>query len=109
MTAMLEMRGVSKSFAGVRALRDVNFTVNSGEIQALVGENCLVVLSIHKAFQRRKGADGNELYVRELAAVELHSWEPRREFAALLAGPALKDPINELATVSGIDLHRISR
>ena len=27
MTAMLEMRGVSKSFAGVQALRDVNFTV----------------------------------------------------------------------------------
>jgi len=39
MTAMLEMRGVSKSFAGVRALRDVNFTVNAGEIHALVGEN----------------------------------------------------------------------
>ena len=40
MTAMLlEMRGISKSFAGVRALRDVNFTVNAGEIHALVGEN----------------------------------------------------------------------
>src|SRR5262252_3851188 len=39
MTAMLEMRGVSKSFAGVRALRDVNFTVEAGEIHALVGEN----------------------------------------------------------------------
>ena len=39
MAAMLEMRGVSKSFAGVQALRDVNFTVNSGEIHALVGEN----------------------------------------------------------------------
>ena len=39
MTAMLEMRGVSKSFAGVRALRDVTFTVNAGEIHALVGEN----------------------------------------------------------------------
>src|SRR5215470_35786 len=39
MTAMLEMRGVSKSFAGVRALRDVNFTVEAGQIHALVGEN----------------------------------------------------------------------
>ncbi|MGE5158682.1 MAG: multiple monosaccharide ABC transporter ATP-binding protein [Gemmatimonas sp.] len=39
MTAMLEMRGVSKSFAGVQALRDVNFTVEAGEIHALVGEN----------------------------------------------------------------------
>src|SRR5450432_1320970 len=39
MTALLEMRGVSKSFAGVQALRDVNFTVESGQIHALVGEN----------------------------------------------------------------------
>jgi putative multiple sugar transport system ATP-binding protein len=39
MTAMLEMRGVSKSFAGVQALRDVNFTVGTGQIHALVGEN----------------------------------------------------------------------
>ncbi|MGA7807417.1 multiple monosaccharide ABC transporter ATP-binding protein [Bradyrhizobium sp.] len=39
MAAMLEMRGVSKSFAGVQALRDVNFTVEAGQIHALVGEN----------------------------------------------------------------------
>jgi putative multiple sugar transport system ATP-binding protein len=39
MTAMLEMRGVSKSFAGVQALRDVNLTVEPGQIHALVGEN----------------------------------------------------------------------
>ena len=39
MTAMLEMRDVSKSFAGVQALRDVSFTVEAGQIHALVGEN----------------------------------------------------------------------
>jgi putative multiple sugar transport system ATP-binding protein len=39
MTAMLEMRGVSKSFAGVQALRDVNFIIEAGRIHALVGEN----------------------------------------------------------------------
>ena len=39
MTAMLEMRNVSKSFAGVQALRDVNFSVQAGQIHALVGEN----------------------------------------------------------------------
>jgi len=39
MTAMLEMRGVSKSFSGVQALRDVNFSVEAGQIHALVGEN----------------------------------------------------------------------
>src|SRR3982751_49302 len=39
MTAILEMRGVSKSFSGVQALRDVNLTVEAGQIHALVGEN----------------------------------------------------------------------
>src|SRR6478672_7385370 len=39
MTTLLEMRGISKAFAGVNALNDVNFTVKEGEIHALVGEN----------------------------------------------------------------------
>ncbi|MDB5625491.1 MAG: transporter related [Tardiphaga sp.] len=39
MNAILEMRGISKSFTGVKALSDVSFTVESGEIHALVGEN----------------------------------------------------------------------
>ncbi|MEA2818524.1 MAG: putative multiple sugar transport system ATP-binding protein [Bradyrhizobium sp.] len=39
MTILLDMRGVSKAFAGVKALDEVNFTVREGEIHALVGEN----------------------------------------------------------------------
>lgn len=34
-----EMRGISKSFPGVKALDDVGFSVSRGEIRALVGEN----------------------------------------------------------------------
>lgn len=39
MSPILEMRGISKSFGPVKALTDVNFTVEPGEIHALVGEN----------------------------------------------------------------------
>jgi putative multiple sugar transport system ATP-binding protein len=39
MNAILEMRGISKHFTGVKALSDVTFTVEPGEIHALVGEN----------------------------------------------------------------------
>ena len=35
----LEMRHISKSFGGVRALRDVSFRAGSGEVVALCGEN----------------------------------------------------------------------
>ncbi len=38
-TALLRLASVSKSFAGVRALRDVSFDLQPGEVHALVGEN----------------------------------------------------------------------
>ncbi|QLF68830.1 sugar ABC transporter ATP-binding protein [Peteryoungia desertarenae] len=36
---ILEMRGITKTFPGVKALDDVSFKVREGEIHALVGEN----------------------------------------------------------------------
>jgi ribose transport system ATP-binding protein len=36
---MVELRGVSKSFGGVHALKNVHFEVRPGEIHALMGEN----------------------------------------------------------------------
>jgi len=36
---LLELRGVSKNFGAVKALMDVNLTVNPAEIVALVGDN----------------------------------------------------------------------
>jgi putative multiple sugar transport system ATP-binding protein len=37
--AILEMRGISKSFGPVRALRDVNLNVSAGQVHAICGEN----------------------------------------------------------------------
>ncbi|MCL2342692.1 MAG: sugar ABC transporter ATP-binding protein [Firmicutes bacterium] len=36
---VLSMRGIYKTFPGVRALQDVDFTLRKGEIHALMGEN----------------------------------------------------------------------
>lgn len=36
---ILEMRGITKTFPGVKALDNVNFSVRTGEIHCLVGEN----------------------------------------------------------------------
>ncbi|MFN3503328.1 MAG: ATP-binding cassette domain-containing protein, partial [Allorhizobium sp.] len=36
---ILEMRGITKTFPGVKALDNVSFKVREGEIHALVGEN----------------------------------------------------------------------
>ena len=37
--ALLEMRGISKEFPGVKALDNVNLTVRAGTVHALMGEN----------------------------------------------------------------------
>lgn len=39
MPPVFEMRGISKAFPGVRALDDVSFSCQAGEVHALVGEN----------------------------------------------------------------------
>ena len=36
---LLAMRNISKAFPGVQALDAVDFTVQSGEVHALMGEN----------------------------------------------------------------------
>jgi putative multiple sugar transport system ATP-binding protein len=38
-TPLLEMRNITKEFPGVKALNNVSFRVNAGEIHCLVGEN----------------------------------------------------------------------
>ncbi|SMF87220.1 multiple monosaccharide ABC transporter ATP-binding protein [Azospirillum oryzae] len=39
MNSILEMRGITKTFPGVKALDNVNLSVREGEIHALIGEN----------------------------------------------------------------------
>ena len=36
---ILQMKNISKTFPGVKALSDVDFTLRKGEIHALMGEN----------------------------------------------------------------------
>ena len=39
MAGVLSLEGISKTFAGIHALKDVGFDVHSGEVHALLGEN----------------------------------------------------------------------
>ena len=59
----LEMRHVSKSFPGVRALHDVSFSANAGEVHALMGENGAGKSTLMKILAGAYSADSGEIRV----------------------------------------------
>lgn len=76
---ILSMRGITKTFPGVKALDDVNFDVMRGEIHALVGENgagkstLMKVLSgihPHGDYEGRIIYEGRECRFREITDSE---------------------------------------
>src|SRR5215207_3242156 len=58
---ILEMRHISKAFAGVQALRDVSFACGRGQVHALVGENGAGKSTLIKILAGAYQADGGEI------------------------------------------------
>ncbi len=69
---LLEMRGISKSFPGVRALDDVSLSVFPGECLALVGENGAGKSTLMKILSGVYAPDEGEILLGG-EAVTLHS------------------------------------
>ncbi|MBD3176798.1 MAG: ATP-binding cassette domain-containing protein [Armatimonadia bacterium] len=60
---LLAMRGIDKSFPGVRALEAVDLTVHAGEVVALVGENGAGKSTLIKILAGAQPMDGGEILV----------------------------------------------
>ncbi len=60
---LLEARGVSKAFGGVRALREVSFDLRAGEVHALMGENGAGKSTLMKVLAGLIQADSGEIRV----------------------------------------------
>lgn len=69
---LLEMRGIGKSFPGVRALSDVSLTLFEGEVHALVGENGAGKSTLMKILAGAVAADAGEILI-EGVAVQIDS------------------------------------
>ncbi|MBM0742742.1 ATP-binding cassette domain-containing protein [Phormidium sp. CLA17] len=63
LASVLEMRGITKRFHGVPALRDVNLTIYPGEVHALMGENGAGKSTLMKILAGAYIADEGEIYV----------------------------------------------
>src|SRR5262245_9317708 len=69
---VLEMRDISKSFPGVRALSDVSLSVKAGEVHMLVGQNGAGKSTLIKVLCGAHHPDGGEFLVDGNAA-RIHS------------------------------------
>lgn len=60
---LFRMEGISKSFPGVKALDNVSFSVNKGEVHGLVGENGAGKSTLMKIMTGVYQADQGEIYI----------------------------------------------
>ena len=61
---VLTMQGIYKSFPGVRALLNVNFTLHEGEIHALMGENGAGKSTLIKVLTGVYSKDAGDIYIK---------------------------------------------
>src|SRR5580704_15139761 len=74
---LLEMRGIGKSFPGVRALSDVSLTLAAGEVLVLVGENGAGKSTLMKILSGALRADAGTILIdgQETAIASPHDAE----------------------------------
>jgi simple sugar transport system ATP-binding protein len=78
-TALLEIRKLSKSFPGVRALEEVDFTVRRGEVHALMGENGAGKSTLIKVLTGVHPRDAGSVL---LDGAQIHARSPKEAEAA---------------------------
>ncbi len=70
---VLKMRGINKSFPGVKALQNVDFTLNKGEIHALMGENGAGKSTLIKVLTGVYTKDDGTIELENKGSVAIHS------------------------------------
>ncbi len=72
MTSILTLEKISKQYPGVNALQDVDFTLDQGEVRALLGKNGAGKSTLVKILSGAVQPDSGQMYI-EGNAVQFHS------------------------------------
>ncbi|ODA42454.1 sugar ABC transporter ATP-binding protein [Desulfosporosinus sp. BG] len=67
MTDLLTMKGINKSFSGVKVLEDVQFSLRQGEVHALMGENGAGKSTLMKIL--------SGIYSKDTGSIQIHGKE----------------------------------
>ncbi|HEX6351774.1 sugar ABC transporter ATP-binding protein [Actinophytocola sp.] len=93
----LSVEKVSKSFAGVRVLRDVSFEIRTGEVLALVGENGAGKSTVLSLITGLLAPDSGTI---RYAGEPVRAWSPHRARAAGIASVHQELSLNPHQTVA---------
>ncbi|MGC8779128.1 MAG: ATP-binding cassette domain-containing protein, partial [Candidatus Caldatribacteriaceae bacterium] len=74
----LEMQGIIKSFSGVRVLDEVNFSLERGEVVALLGQNGAGKSTLIKILSGYYSKDGGKIFIN---GEEVHFSSPSDSLA----------------------------
>ena len=75
---VLELRGVNKSFPGVKALKNVDFTLKPGEVHCLIGENGAGKSTLIRIISGAHSLDSGEIYFQGQLVSELDAHRARQ-------------------------------
>ena len=129
MAALIELKGITRSFGGVRALKGTDFALEAGEVHALLGENGAGKSTLMRVLAGEIAPDGGAIVIDGAAVT---SYDPRvaaahgiavihqetalapdlsvaenifmRELPAAISWPALRRRARELLQRLGFDI-----
>ena len=84
--AVVKMEGISKAFAGIKALDNVQIELRKGEIHALMGENGAGKSTLMKIMTGVYSKDEGQMYLRDEESGEMKPVEMKSPLMAQKAG-----------------------
>src|ERR1700742_5152700 len=94
---ILQMRGITKRFPGVVALQDVQLSLRSGEVLALMGENGAGKSTLMKILGGAHQPDNGQIFIDEQPVVLHEIAEAKRQRIALIHQELMLAPNLDIA------------